>query len=129
MVLVWDVTYPDTLAPSYSSCASREAGIVAEEAERRKKVKYTLIETSHCFIPIAVEMLGVFGLEARQFVKDLGSRIEDTTLEPLSTYYIYETENCGCNTAGHLGDLAPLGLCPRLVATLSGSYIVLVIYY
>ena len=57
-VLVWDVTCPDTLAPLYSSCASREAGIVAEEAERRKKVKYTHLETSHCFIPIAVETLG-----------------------------------------------------------------------
>ena len=87
-VLVWDVTCPDTLAPSYSSCASREAGIVAEEPEGRKKVKYTHLETSHCFIPIAIEMLGVFGPEARQFVKDLGCRIEDTTLEPLSIYYL-----------------------------------------
>ena len=59
-----------------------------EEAERRKKVKYTHLETSHCFIPIAVETLGVFGPEARQFVKDLGRRIEDTTLKPLFTYYL-----------------------------------------
>ena len=51
---------------------------MAEEAERRKKVKYTHLETSHFFIPIAVETLGVFGPEARQFVKDLGRRIEDT---------------------------------------------------
>ena len=87
-VLVWDVTCPDTLAPSYSSCASREASIVAEEAERRKKVQYTHLETSHCFIPIAVETLGVFGTEALQFVKDLGCRIDDTTIEPLCTYYL-----------------------------------------
>ena len=39
-MLVWDVTCPDTLAPSYSGCACREAGIVVEETERRKKVKY-----------------------------------------------------------------------------------------
>ena len=39
-VLVWDVTCLDTLAPSYSS-------FVAEEAERRKNVKYTHLETSH----------------------------------------------------------------------------------
>ena len=32
-VLVWDATCPDTLAPSYSSLATREAGAVAEEAE------------------------------------------------------------------------------------------------
>ena len=30
----------------------------------------------------------MFGPEARQFVKDLGRRIEDTTLEPLSAYYL-----------------------------------------
>ena len=32
-VLVWDATCPYTLAPSYSSLATREAGAVAEEAE------------------------------------------------------------------------------------------------
>ena len=87
-MLVWDVTCPDTWVPSYSSCASREADIVAEEAERRKKVKYTYLETSHCFITIVVETLGVFGLEAHQFIKDLGRRIEDTKLEPLPTHYL-----------------------------------------
>ena len=42
-VLVWDATCPDTLAPSYSSLATREVGAVAEEAERRKKAKYIII--------------------------------------------------------------------------------------
>ena len=39
-VLVWDATFPDTLAP-YTSLATREAGAVAEETERRKKAKHT----------------------------------------------------------------------------------------
>lgn len=46
-MLVWDVTCPDTLSPSYSNMASREAGTVAEEAERRKKAKYVHLEESH----------------------------------------------------------------------------------
>ena len=87
-VLVWDATCPDTLAPSYSSLATREAGVVAEEAERRKKVKYSHLESSYCSIPVAVETLGVFGPEARGLVKDLGRRIAHTTLEPLSTHYL-----------------------------------------
>ena len=87
-VLVWDATCPDTLAPSYSSLATREAGVVAEEAERRKKVKYSHLESSYCFIPVAVETLGVFGPEARGLVKDLGRRIAHATLEPLSTHYL-----------------------------------------
>ena len=32
-VLVWDVTCPDTLAPSYAALATREAGAVAAEME------------------------------------------------------------------------------------------------
>ena len=35
-VLVWDVTCPDTLALSYATFATREAGMVTEEAERKK---------------------------------------------------------------------------------------------
>ena len=30
----------------------------------------------------------MFGPEARQFIKDLGHKIKDTTLEPLSAYYL-----------------------------------------
>ena len=81
-VLVWDATCPDTLAPSYSDLASREAGAVAEEAERRKKAKYAHLEASHYFVPVAIETLGVYGPEARSFLKDLGHRITSATLEP-----------------------------------------------
>ena len=94
-VLVWDVTCPDTLAPSYSSLATREAGAVAKEAgavakeaERQKKAKYSHLERSHCFIPVAVETLGVFSLEPHYLVKGLGRRIAHATLEPLSTHYL-----------------------------------------
>ena len=50
------------------------------QREERSNILIRHLET------IAVEMLGVFGPEAHQFIKDLGRRIEDTTLEPLSTY-------------------------------------------
>ena len=35
-ILVWDVTCPDTMAPSHSSLASREAGPVGQDAEYKK---------------------------------------------------------------------------------------------
>ena len=85
---MWDATCPNTLAPSYSSLATREAGAVVEEAEGRKKAKYSHLERSHCFIPVTVETLGVFGPEARYLMKDLGRRIADATLKPLSTHYL-----------------------------------------
>ena len=42
-VLVWDATCPDTLAPSYSTVAVREAGAVAADAEYKKTQKYSHI--------------------------------------------------------------------------------------
>ena len=64
-VLVWDATCPDTLAPSYLSIATAEAGAVAREAEHRKQVKYSHLEDSHYFVPIAIETLGAMGHKAR----------------------------------------------------------------
>ena len=89
-VLVWDATCSDTLAPSYSTLAVREAGTVADETERKKKVKYAHLENSHHFVPVAAETLGVFGSEARSFSKDLGGRIKPHTLEPLSHHYLLQ---------------------------------------
>ena len=71
-VLVWDVTCADTLAPSHRHLASREAGAVAASAEQRKKSKYTHLEATHQFVPIAIETLGVVGEDGNIFFKDLG---------------------------------------------------------
>ena len=53
-MLVWDATCPDTLAPSYTKFATRKAEAVADEAERKKRAKYSHLEVSHHFVPIAV---------------------------------------------------------------------------
>ena len=39
-MLVWDVTCPDTLVPSYAALSMRETGVVAAEIEWRKRKKY-----------------------------------------------------------------------------------------
>ena len=54
----------------------------ASEAERKKKAKYAHLESSHYFVPVAVETLGVLGSEARTLLRDLGRRLKDSTLEP-----------------------------------------------
>ena len=76
-MLVWDATCPDTLAPSYANLAAREVGAVADEAERKKKAKYAHLESSHHFVPVAVETLGVLGSEVRTLLRDLGRRLKD----------------------------------------------------
>ena len=52
--LVWDVTCPDTLAHSYQQISVREAGSVAAESERHKRLKYANINFSDLFVPVAV---------------------------------------------------------------------------
>ena len=68
---MWDATCADTLAPSHQAMAARESRAVAVDAEQRKKSKYSHLETTHCFVPVAVKTLGAMGPEARSFFREL----------------------------------------------------------
>ena len=74
--LIWDVTCPDTLALSYLDKAVSGPGVVATEAETRKRHKYSTVDDStYIFQPIAIETLGAFGSSAIDFFSDLGRRM------------------------------------------------------
>ena len=88
--MVWDVTCPDTFAPSHVAHAAREAGTVASQAERNKCQKYALLCTSHHFVPIAIETSGVFGPEAASFFGELGRQIRAETREPRSLQFLLQ---------------------------------------
>ena len=75
---MWDATCADTLAPSHHTLASRECQAAAMEAEQRKRSKYSHLEATHCFIPVAVETLGAMGPEARSLFKEIARRIKGT---------------------------------------------------
>ena len=66
-ILIWDVTCPDTFAPSHQQLAVREAGTVAVQQERWKAGKYEELDATHHFVPVAVETTGVFGPDAHSF--------------------------------------------------------------
>ena len=68
-ILVCDVTCSDSLA-------IREPGAVSAAAEHRKRSKYSHLNATHHFIPIAVETLGVLGEDAHSFFWDLAKRLE-----------------------------------------------------
>ena len=70
--------------------AIREAGAVAAEMDRRKRLKYAHLDTSHLFVPLAVETLGVMGPEAGLFCQELGRRIAATTSDPLSHQHLLQ---------------------------------------
>ena len=87
-ILVWDVTCPDTMAPSHPSLASREAGSVAQEAEYKKTQKYSHLFPAHFFVPVAVETTGVFGPEARNFFRELARHIKSVTDDHMTHQYL-----------------------------------------
>ena len=89
-VLVWDATCPNVLAPSHIALASREPGLVAEQAEQQKKAKYADLLTTHHFVPIGIETTGVFGPEALSFFKELGRCLRARSGEPLSFSHLLQ---------------------------------------
>ena len=86
--LAWDVTCSDIFAPSNSSAAASGTSIVARRSEERKKALYRELESSHIFVPIAIETSGVFGDEAMRFLKEVGHRIRSMTQDPQSFHYL-----------------------------------------
>ena len=110
-LLTWDVTCPDTFAPSYTSSATSEAGAVAALAEGRKQSKYTCLEPIYSFTPVAIESSGVCGPLTLEFLKDLGRRLSRVTGEDSSYTYLLQRLSVAVqrgNSASILGTCAEL---------------------
>ena len=109
-LLVWDVTCPDTFAPSYFSIATREAGAVAAMAEERKKAKYEYLNSAHTFTPVVIESSGVVGPQSMDFLRDLGCHLARFTGETKSMMYLLQRLSVAVqrgNTASFAGDNRP----------------------
>ena len=88
--MVWDVTCPDTLAPSHLNRAVTGPGAVATFAEDNKSLKYAEISRTYIFVPIAVETMGAVGEEGLTFLKELGARIRTVTKERRSFDFLMQ---------------------------------------
>ena len=71
--LVWDVTCPDSFAPSHLVSSVSAAGVVGKQAEHNKNLKYSTLQPKVHFVPVAIETSGVFGPEAAVFLRDLAN--------------------------------------------------------
>ena len=91
--LAWDVTAPDTLAPSHVTDSARNAGSAAMKAEALKTTKYSAISQTHAFVPLAFETLGAWGEQCRGFVHELGRRITAVTGEVRIEFNINSSSN------------------------------------
>ena len=88
--LAWDFTCPDTLAASHLNTAVAGPGAVANEAEAKKRIKYSCLAPTFHFVPVAVETLGAIGEEANEFLHELGRRIASVTGERRSTEFLLQ---------------------------------------
>ena len=88
--LTWDVTVHNTYAQSYLPQASRQVGAVARRAEGEKRRLYQPLMDRFMFVPFVLETSGVWGEEAREFVKQIGRRITQVTGEQRATSFLYQ---------------------------------------
>ena len=86
--MAWDVTVPDTLAPSHIQATKASAGFAASSSEALKSAKYADLAATHTFIPLAFETLGSWGQRARHFVAELGRRTSAVTGDSRETAFL-----------------------------------------
>ena len=92
------------------SSTSKEAGLAAENAEKKKLAKYEYLRNGYILTPIAVETLGSWGQMGLKFIKDLGSRIADRTGDMRSTSYLFQSLSVAVqrgNAASVMGTIPP----------------------
>ena len=86
--VAWDVTSPDTLAPSHVAGSAIQSGVAAGKAEANKTTKYAALANTHLFMPLAFETLGAWGEQAYGFVAELGRRITAITGDSRETAFL-----------------------------------------
>jgi len=86
--LTWDVTAPDTLAPTNLTGSATDTGSAAAVAEARKTVKYQVIAQTQAFDPLAFETLGAWGEPAIEFVGELGRRLTLVSGDGRKAFYL-----------------------------------------
>ena len=89
-LLVWDATCSDTFAASNIHAAVTEAGAVAAQAELNKISKYSHLDSTYLFVPVAIETCGPFGPKAREFFQELGRRVKRATQEEKAHEYLMQ---------------------------------------
>ena len=112
-MLVWDTTCSDTLAPSHSTLAVREAGAVAADAEYKKTLKYMHLDSSHCLFPLLWRRWGCLEKQHVTFqggcqMGEIGHRPQFSTPISCATHisgcpkrkcgrcpWVYRGEGCG----------------------------------
>ena len=80
----------DSFALSHLPFTSLTAGAAAERAATSKTTKYVTLQSTHMFVPIAIESAGCWNTDGLDFVCDLGRRLKQVTGDPLELTYLFQ---------------------------------------
>jgi hypothetical protein len=86
--LCWDCTCVDTFAATHLNQSAVSVGSASEEAERRKRVKYSALNDRFQFEPIAVETTGVYSPSTLSLLEEMGRRMAEATGDPRETLWL-----------------------------------------
>lgn len=89
--VVWDATCVNTFADSYIKRTSVKAGSAADSAVTKKHNLYKQIKSqNYKFVALAVETMGSWSNEAKEFFYSVGKRLEKVTGDPRSIQFLYQ---------------------------------------
>ena len=59
--------------------------------EDKKVVKYSNLSENYHFVPVGIETYGANGPQGIKLVKQIGKKIQDTTSEKMSTFFLFQS--------------------------------------
>ena len=83
-------TVADTFALSHVGDTSILAGAAANHTASLKTSKYSNIDVTNIFVPVAIETGGAWNIQASEFIQELGKRITVFTKNPKETQYLFQ---------------------------------------
>jgi len=75
---------------SYLPATSLAAGAAAEKVASLKMNKYEDLQTTHPFVPIAIETSGCLNKTGLEFITELGNRLKLVTGNKLDLTYLFQ---------------------------------------
>jgi len=87
--VAWDVTVVNTVANSYVDVSTSPGG-AAEQAAERKTLKYSFLQSTFSFQPLAFESLGPMHASAIDFISELGHRLTSVSGDPRESAYLFQ---------------------------------------
>jgi len=75
---------------SHLLATSLAVGAAGEKAASLKTNKYEDLQTTHLFVPIAIETSGCFNQTGLKFITELGNRLKHVTDDKLKLTYLFQ---------------------------------------